>query len=335
MRGEVDVCDLALITYLVPAERLERLLFAGLELQTITWDETSWAFVSASCFLNHEFRWTPGPSPTWTFHQSTYRTYVRRGADVGTFFLASYVETLPAALGQKLGLAETRTARFEVDIDRDPAGGYRHYRAAIHADKDRAHLELTATDPPAAPPPFDSADQHVRFLTHRLHGYAYSLVGAPIDAPVVHDEMAAYGGRLIDAYFPPLEVMGLVDPEQQRQPHSVLVAPGTRFQLLPPIPAPQPRTVTGPIRVEDRRHRPPGYLTPPATWRHRSLEPAGGRARGGRRWERRRSQGEGEVRRPGRFQACPVHQHLPAPLRPVHRGPHPSDTPSRTAGQVR
>lgn len=239
VRGEVDVRDFALITYLVPAERLESLLPAGTELQTFARDGASWAFVSASCFLNHELHWAGGPSPTWTFHQSTYRTYVRRGADVGTFFLASYVETLPAALGQKLGLADTRRARFDVDIDRDPAGGYRGYRVVIHAGGQRAHLELTATGSPGAPPPFGSAAEHVRFLTHRLHGYAYSLAGVPIDAQVVHGEMTAYGGHLGDAYFPPLEMRGLLDREQQQRPHSVLVSPGARFQLLAPIPLTQ------------------------------------------------------------------------------------------------
>lgn len=155
---------------------------------------------------------------------------------MGTFFLASYVETLPAALGQKLGLADTRRARFDVDIDRDPAGGYRNYRAVIHAGRERAHLELAATRSAGAPPPFGSAAEHVRFLTHRLHGYAYSLAGVPIDAQVVHGEMTAYGGRLHDAHLPPLQAMGLLDREQQQRPHSVLVSPGARFQLLAPIP---------------------------------------------------------------------------------------------------
>ncbi|TVP67750.1 MAG: hypothetical protein EA340_09985 [Nitriliruptor sp.] len=239
-RAELDVRDFALVTYLVPAERLASLLLPGLELQTVDRHETSWAFVSASCFLNHELRWAAGPSPTWTFYQSTYRTYVRRGEDVGTLFLASYVETLPATLGQKLGLANTQRARFAVDIDRDPSGGYRSYRAVIDAGDDRAHLEVSATEAPHAPEPFGSPDDHVRFLTHRLHGYAHAATGLPIDAQVEHDEMVAYGGRLLRAYFPPLDAMGLLDPTEQRRPYSVLVAPGVRFQLLAPIPMAAP-----------------------------------------------------------------------------------------------
>lgn len=82
---------------------------------------------------------------------------------MGTFFVASYVETVPAAPCQELGLADTRRARFDGDIDRDPAGGYRNYRAAIQAGEERAHVELTATGSAGTPPPFGSTAEHVRF----------------------------------------------------------------------------------------------------------------------------------------------------------------------------
>lgn len=236
LRAEVEVCDFALITYVVPAERLAGRLPRGLELQTFETDGRRAAFVSASCFLNRDLRWAGGPSPRMTAHQSTYRTYVTRGEKVGSFFFSSYVGTALGTLGQKLGLADTRRARFTVDVERQPDGGYRSYSADIVADDGHTHLRLVAEDPPPRVAPFRTPGEHVRFITHRLHGFSYSVFGFPLDAQVEHAEMSAFGGRLVEGHFPPLTRLGLVHTNEQRDPHSVLVAPGTRFELLAPIP---------------------------------------------------------------------------------------------------
>lgn len=236
LRGQVDVVDFALVTYLVPAERLEGRLPRPLQPQTFDHDGGRMALVSASCFLNRELRWAGGPSPRLTAYQSTYRTYVTCGRDVGAFFFASYVSTAVGTWGQRLGLADTRRATFDVEMDLAPRGGYRTYRAVIAADDGRAHVELTADRPAEVIAPFTSPGEHVRFITHRLHGYSYSIVGIPVDAQVEHAEMAAFGGHVVDAHFPPLIRLGLVPAEEQHAPHSVLVSPGARFDLLAPAP---------------------------------------------------------------------------------------------------
>jgi hypothetical protein len=237
LRGEVEVRDFALVTYLVPPERLQPHLPDAVELQTFR-DGAGRrrAFLSASCFHNEDLRWAGGPSPHMTVHQSTYRTYVRHGDDVGAFFLASYVGNASGTLGQRLGLADTREAVFDVTVTRAPDGGYASYRAEMAADDGVAVLHAEAVEQPTAIAPFASAEEHVRFITHRLHGYAYSLAGVPVDAQVEHAEMAAFSGRLIEGRFPPLVRLELLPYEEQADPYSVLITPGATFQLLPPVP---------------------------------------------------------------------------------------------------
>lgn len=236
LRGTVDVRDFALVTYRVPADRLAPHLPDALEAQTFEDEGRSWVFVTASCFLNERLRWAGAPSPRTTTYQSTYRTYVSHGRDVGAFFFTSYVETISGTFAQKLGLADTRQATFDVRIERDDELGYRSYRAEIDADDGHAVLDLRATDRPPVVPPFSSPQEHVRFITHRLHGYSYSLAGVPVNAQVEHDLMPAFGGELVEGRFPPLDRLELVEPAEQGRPHSVLVSPGVRFELLPPVP---------------------------------------------------------------------------------------------------
>jgi hypothetical protein len=237
LRAAVDVRDFALVTYLVPAERIRPHLPAGVRLQGFRDDDgRDQGFVTASCFRNHRLRWAGGPSPGMTLYQSTYRTYVRVGRDVGAFFFSSYVETVAGTWAQKLGLADTRRARFTVAITRGPRGGYPAYRAEMRADDGTAVLDVVATDEPAAVTPFGSPQEHVRFVTHRLHGYSRSLLGVPVEAQVEHPEMPAFGGRLVEGRFPSLERLRLVDRDGQARPHSVLVSPGVRFELLAPVP---------------------------------------------------------------------------------------------------
>lgn len=237
LRAEVWVRDFALVTYRVPPARLQGLVPTWLQPQTV--DDPSgrtWALVSASSFLNDDLGWAGGPSPRICAHQATFRTYVRRGDDVGAYFFSSYLGTTTSTLLQRLGLADSRRATFHVDVERTPDGAYRTYRSEMDADDGRAVLHVTATEPPPATPPFASGDDHVRFITHRLHGWSTTLAGVVVDAQVEHPEMAAYGGRLLEGRFPALDRLGLVPFAEQADPYSVLVSPGTRFELLAPVP---------------------------------------------------------------------------------------------------
>lgn len=237
VRGEVWVRDFALVTYRVPAARVQAVMPDRFEPQAFRDERGEWALVSATCFLNDQLGWAAGPSPRLTAYQATFRAYVRHGDRVGSFFFSSYLGTTPTTLGQKLGLADSRRAQFQVDIDRRDDGGYERYRAVMEADDGRSVLDVRAVDPPAALPPFRSGDEHVRFITHRLHGFSRSLAGPFVDAQVEHPVMSAFGGTLLQGRFPALDRLGLVPFHEQDVAYSVLVSPGTRFELLPPVPA--------------------------------------------------------------------------------------------------
>lgn len=259
LRGRVEVRDFLLVTYAVPVERLHGQLHGDLHPdlhpETVTDAQgRQRALVSATCFRNDRLRWAGGPGPTHDFHQSTFRSYVvhrRRGA--GALFLASATSTVPSTIGQRLGLRDTRRGRFTVHTERTGDAGYARYAATIEQPVGVDELVAVATEPARAVPPFRSGREHVRFLTHRLHGYAVSLPGVWVDAPVLHREMAAFQGQLVRARLPSLDRLGLVGEAEWSRPFSVLVAPGATFDLLPPVPLSDGRAARTPTRGAGRR----------------------------------------------------------------------------------
>jgi hypothetical protein len=233
----VDIRDFALITHVVPAERVRPLVPPRFELQTFSEaGGAEMAFISASCFHNHRLHWPPFPRAAVSYPQSTYRTYVTHRGRAATFFLTTYVPPGLTEVGNKVVLSDTRGADFRLDAALG-GDGYQRYAASIATDEGEARFELTATATPRARRPFTTGEQLAQFLTYRLHGFSRSALGPVLDGPVAHRRMRPWSGELHDGHFPAWRRLGLLDDAEMTHPYSVLVQPAVQFTVLPAIPA--------------------------------------------------------------------------------------------------
>lgn len=235
--AQVDVQNFALITHAVPAERVKPHVPQRFELQTFAAESgEEMAFVSASNFCNRQIHWSASRYPAHDFDQSTYRTYVHHKGRVGAFFFGSFVSTRLSYVGQVLVASHTHLANFDVDIDMGPEG-YSSYRSHARSDVGDLYFHIEARDRPSAKRPFSSGEEHSEFITYRLHGYSRSLAGGVSYGPIEHRHMTPWEGHLFEGRFDYWERMGILMPDEARQPYSVLVEPSVRFVLHPPRPA--------------------------------------------------------------------------------------------------
>ena len=232
----VEVENFAVVTHRVPADRVRAHLPDIYELQTFEQDGEEYAFVSATCFCNRDFRVTGVPFPRHTFNESTYRTYVDYNGRWGVYFIGRYLGTPLAVSAQKTLARDTWRGDFDVSIDRT-ADGYRSYVCNVSGDHGGASFSVEAADPPSAQAPFSSVDEHTQFITYRLSGLFTSTAGLQGHMPVSHPRMRPYQGRLFAGRFEFWERLGIVRPEEREDVYSVLVLPHVPFTLHPPRPA--------------------------------------------------------------------------------------------------
>lgn len=235
--AQVDVQNFALITHVVPADRVRQHVPERFELQTFdSGSGIEMAFVSASSFCNRQIHWSASRYPAHDFDQSTYRTYVVHKGRLGAFFFGTFVSTRLSYVGQIVIAADTHLAEFDVDLDLGP-DGYARYRSHARAEVGELYFRIEARDRPTAKPPFSTAGEHVEFITYRLHGYSRSLGGGVSYGPIEHRHMTPWEGQLFEGRFDYWERMGILTPGGDQQPYSVLVEPAVRFVLHPPRPA--------------------------------------------------------------------------------------------------
>lgn len=233
----VTVQDLALITHAVPAGRVRPHLPSPYELETFPErGGQEMCFVSATCFCNHNFRWSALPCPRHTFNESTYRTYVKHKGGQGVYFLGRYLGTPLATTAQRTLARDTFLGNFEVGTERSEAG-YTSYGCRISSERGNTSFRFEAGDAPAARPPFASGYELSQFLTYRLEGYFTSTLGAEGHMPVRHRRMDPYeGNNLVEGRFDLWDELGIVPAEEAGDPFSILVVPEVHFKLQPPRP---------------------------------------------------------------------------------------------------
>lgn len=231
--AQVDVENFALVTHAVPAARVRRHVPDRFRLETFesaTGQEM--AFISSSTFCNRQIHWTAARYPAHDFDQCTFRTYVTWKGLRGAYFFGTYVSTSLSYIGQRLVAANTRLARFDVDI-RGGAEGYPAFSSRVDAGDQKLHIELEAVDRPEAKYPFASANEHAQFITYRLHGFARSPLGETY-GPIEHRHLDPWAGRLLAGRFDFWEQMGILPSREAEDVFSVLVEPSVRFTLHPP-----------------------------------------------------------------------------------------------------
>lgn len=230
------LCDFAMVTYDVDAERLGALLpkGCGMDPEVVTLPGgDSRALVSAVNFRDVDFRFGVAPCVRATFVQTNYRAYIRRGSERAVWFfgtaLASRLSAFPR-LAWGMPWHDVR-ASLEATWDGERCLAY---ASSSEGRWGSAHMRLAGNEPAAAPiAGFSDRAEALHVLTHPLIGYFAHRRGGIGRYTVWHERLRPGAGRALEARFDVFEALGLVEPDQP--PHSVLLQRETEFVVeLPP-----------------------------------------------------------------------------------------------------
>ncbi|HEV3473217.1 MAG TPA: DUF2071 domain-containing protein [Actinomycetota bacterium] len=234
---DIEIDNFAVVTHRVAAERVRRHLPQQYDLETFYDNGSEYAFVSATCFCNRDFRWAAIGHPRHTFNETTYRTYVTYKGDKGVYFFGRYLGTRAATIGQRITSRDAWHADFEIDVEAD-ADGFDAYVCKVSSEAGETSFALQARDAPAAKGPFATGEEHAQFLTYRLHGYFTSSLGFQAEGLVDHPRTQPFEGTLRSAYLGLWDKLGFLSPEEMGEPFSVLAIPRVPFRLRWPVPLP-------------------------------------------------------------------------------------------------
>lgn len=229
----------AIVTYAIPPERLRPHVHERFDLDCIEVDGEQLALVSVVPFLDRDFRFAWMPYPRWRFGQTNYRAYVidrRTGTRLVWFFgttLDSWTVAIPH-YGWKLPWHRARI-RFDCQYDIS-ANHYSRYKVDAESDWAPMHLELEDTGEPVSQlRGFETLEGGEVTLTHPLKGAFYRRDGKLGGYRVWHDRLRLTRGSVVSADIKLFERLGLVNHEEQQQPHSVMMQRLTEFTIyLPP-----------------------------------------------------------------------------------------------------
>lgn len=236
VRLEDTIQNFALVTHAVPAERVRPQVPKQFELQTFVEDGTEKAFISTSCFCNHQVHWGGLRRPAHDFDQTTFRTYATYKGLAGAYFFGTWVSTPLSWVGQFSVAGRTRLADFDVEVN-GGLSGYPRYRFTATAGRSEVGFDIEALDQVEPKYPFKTGDEHAAFITHRLHGFTLGPLGFHVVGRIHHRRMRPWAGKLHSGRFDYWNRRGILAPEEYDDVYSVLVEPSVHFQLYPPRPA--------------------------------------------------------------------------------------------------
>ncbi|HET9784934.1 MAG TPA: DUF2071 domain-containing protein [Terriglobales bacterium] len=164
------------------------------------------------------------------FRQVNYRIYVRREREPGVLFVRSWVSARAAAAVLSLAIP-TEHASVSLAIE-DQGAPYSRY--AVEARSGEHQLRITAHAAAEHDfPGFDSPAEAVRFLTHRLNGFAagaHPQSGLSV-IRVSHAEMDPIPARVSAASADQWTLAGVLSPEEVARPLAALIQPEMQFDM--------------------------------------------------------------------------------------------------------
>lgn len=235
----VTLKHLALITYAVDPSRLRDFIPERFMLNTVHIDGSEKALISVMPFLDGNLTSAVRPFPCIKVGQTDYRAYIidRETGDRCVWFFGATLDTwirfIPRVIW-RLPCYRGRS-RFDCDYDADTARyvAYRMQTASRWAPAKVAlyqggHESLVL-------PGFPDVETGLVVLTHPVTGWYYRSNGDLGAFDVWHEPLQMQPARLRHASFRLLKNMGLVNQEEQQNPHSVLLDASTEFTVyLPP-----------------------------------------------------------------------------------------------------
>ncbi len=237
---DTGLAHFALITYAIPAERLERHIPSDrFEIERVTIAGRECALISAVPFLDVGFHFKQAPFARFTFGQTNYRAYIRNRAtgEPCVWFFGTTLGSPIVAIPRALWRIPWHRAQYAFACDYD-AVSKRYTRYEIEATSAWSAMQLTLNDsgtPAGTQPGFSKQEASTLILTHPVTGYFNRLDGALGTYRVWHDLIPLTEARATRAYFGIFERLALLTRDEMRNPVSTLVCSHTRFRvLLPP-----------------------------------------------------------------------------------------------------
>lgn len=227
----------ALVSYLVPIERLQWYVDPAFEVVPFTVDGITGGLLSVVPFLDVDFRFARLPWLRFRMGQTNYRLYVRRGDEQMAWFLGTALDSFSVVVPHYAWQLPWHRARMRFDVlySREQQR-YIYYRVRTRSKWAAADLTLEGTNQPMPIlPGFSSLAEQQFILTNPVRGVFYRRDGRLGSYTIWHPEMRLSSGHLRHARFALLERLGLLSLEAAQQPHSVLLTPEIEFQIsLPP-----------------------------------------------------------------------------------------------------
>ena len=197
------------------------------------------ALISVVPFIDEDFHFVRFPWLKWRFGQTNYRAYVtdtKTGEHVVWFFGTS-LDSFWVMIPQYAWKLPWHRADIVFDTQYDSQlGRYTKYR--LETRSRWAPTKLVLDDlgrEPKALGGFPTLESGLVWLTHPLRGFYYRRDRKIGGYTVWHDRLKMNQGRAVQAEFPLLAQLGLVQVGELSTIHSVLILPETRFTVyLPP-----------------------------------------------------------------------------------------------------
>jgi uncharacterized protein YqjF (DUF2071 family) len=229
----------ALVTYAVDPQKLSALLPQGFEAEIFTLnDGRRCSFVSAAMFHDFGFRPAFCPWPQFSFEQTNYRAYVRRGDEHCVWFFGTALNTPLVVIPHHFWRLPWHHAAIKISASwqEDICTSY-HYVAS--GKWGNAETVMKGTEEPSGRlDGFGDDEETALILTHPLTGYFRRTDGRLGTYRVWHDRLRMNRAIVEKARFEVFEQLGLIDccdDDFGAKPHSALIQRSTEFFIyLPP-----------------------------------------------------------------------------------------------------
>ncbi|UIR56805.1 DUF2071 domain-containing protein [Sphingobacterium sp. SRCM116780] len=227
----------SIVTYLVPIEKLRRVIPLCFDIYTITIEGKHWGMVSAVTFIDKDFHFK-NILPFWKleFPQTNYRAYIinkTTGENCVWFFgtgLGSRFVFIPQKVWKMPWFLSTYETNFEY------TDKYTSYQIEITAQNANANIDIIEDSVPRfITEDFSSAEEARLVLTHPVTGYFKRSDNYIGSYKIWHPLMEISTGQCKNAYFEKFEKLELLTIEQMKHPYSVLLTKEIDFVIeLPP-----------------------------------------------------------------------------------------------------
>ena len=227
----------AIITYAFDPARFAGVMPDRFRLDTVLIDGQEKGLLSVVPFIDVDFTSAAYPFPKFRMGQTNYRIYIvdQSTGEKCVWFIGTTLDSWTRFVPHIIWNLPWYGGRVSFDTKQSLAGQYERYMMRTEADWAPAAVELRSNPGSMEFSGFPDTETALVYLTHPLRGFYHRRDGQLGTYHVWHDKLNVHTGQLIAAEFGLLSRLGLVSPEEQQYPHSVLLDPITNFTIyLPP-----------------------------------------------------------------------------------------------------